>query len=209
MSSHKARRPTWALVASALAVALVPACIPAPPPGTSSSPSGRLDTIQPTAWGGSVRVTGWAADWDTTDPVDLAVMVNGQWVLPPVNLGIRYARELPAFSAQQYRPDVNAAFGIGDNHGFDIEIDLARPGYGQDIDFEGKPVTVPNPYLGPVTVCVAALNKGIGANTLLGCDNTTITMSALSCYWGVSGSPEPRCPSPFRDVQWGRIVLDG
>jgi hypothetical protein len=58
---------------------------------------------------GGARVTGWALDFDTQSPVDVAVYVDGGYV------GSR--------SANTYRPDVGVGYrGWGDNHGFDFTV---------------------------------------------------------------------------------------
>ena len=136
-------------VAAAVAVLAVvgTACEPAPPPGTSHSPSGYVDGVTLTGvnlTGGSsytVRVQGWTSDWDTTAPIKVAFLVvykggASEW----------YWRG--AFDANKSRPDVAAAYGRGANFGFDEEIVVT----------------------GPVSdICVSALNVGPGDNTFLGC----------------------------------------
>ncbi len=98
------------------------------------SPVGSLD-LAATAWG-YVRVAGWAFDPDTPAPIGVHVYVNG--------VG-------RAFTADQSRPDVAAAFaGYGAGHGFDV--------------------AVPRVGAGPNTVCVYAIEAaGTGGNALLGC----------------------------------------
>lgn len=101
-SRRRARRIAGltALVASAL---IAVSCRVAPPPGTSSTPSGRLDAVRGGA--GVVEIDGWTSDWDTTSSIRIVVMINGQWVK-----GV--------FDANKPRPDVDAAFGRGANFGF-------------------------------------------------------------------------------------------
>ena len=138
------------VVAAALVVVgLLSACEPAQPPGTSHSPSGYVDGVTLTgvsATNGSytVRVQGWASDWDTTAPIKvvfLAVHKDGtsRWYDG-------------TFDANKPRPDVAAAYGRGANYGFD-----------QTLGFAWESVT---------TICVSALNVGPGDNTFLGCDAT-------------------------------------
>ena len=57
-------------------------CIPAPPPGSSSSPSGYLDVV--TGGNGNVRVEGWASDWDTFDPIQVVFVINGAALIDTV-----------------------------------------------------------------------------------------------------------------------------
>lgn len=57
---------------------------------------------------GTVRVTGWAADPETSDPTTVGVVLDGRDVL------VR--------STDVIRPDVEAAFGLGAVRGFDISF---------------------------------------------------------------------------------------
>jgi hypothetical protein len=69
------------------------------------NPFGVLDAA--TATSGSIRVTGWAIDPDTTAPIPIAVYVDGT--------GVSW------FPADAARPDVAAAVpGFGPNHGFGV-----------------------------------------------------------------------------------------
>jgi hypothetical protein len=73
-----------------------------------AAPFGVVDTLR--AGGGALSVTGWALDPDTVDPIDVHVYVDG------VGVSVR---------ADQSRPDVAAAFGRGDRHGFTHNRPLA------------------------------------------------------------------------------------
>ncbi len=107
----KARTTRAALIMVLLsAVGLVAACLPAPPPGSSSSPSGYLDSV--TGGEGTVRMVGWVSDWDTLDPIKVVFWINGQWVSG-------------AFDANKPRPDVDAVFGRGADFGFDETFTVA------------------------------------------------------------------------------------
>ena len=64
-----------AVLALALMAGLLAACEPAPNPGTSNSPSGYIDTV--TGSVESVRIEGWASDWNTLDPIDVVFLING------------------------------------------------------------------------------------------------------------------------------------
>jgi hypothetical protein len=93
-----------AVLAGVFAVmALLSACVPAPPPGTSSSPSGYVDSV--TGGYGRLRVQGWASDWDTRNPIKVSFLIGGEWVR--------------TVEANKPRPDVDAAFGRGANFGYD------------------------------------------------------------------------------------------
>jgi SpoIID/LytB domain protein len=82
--------------------------IPAAPAG--QNPSGQLDAVA--AYGLQARVSGWALDPDTPDPIEVHVYVNSGGI----NLG----------PAAQSRPDVAAAFpGYGDRHGYDATVPIA------------------------------------------------------------------------------------
>jgi SpoIID/LytB domain protein len=72
-------------------------------------PFGSLDVVARTPDG--LRVSGWALDPNSSQPIPVHVYVNGQ--------------PRAAFSADGNRPDVGAAFaGYGDHHGFDTTVPL-------------------------------------------------------------------------------------
>lgn len=96
-------------------------------------PVGNFETL--VAVPGGARATGWAFDPDTADPIGVHVYVDG--------------RHTHAFRAASPRPDVGRFLGIGDHHGWSVDIPLT-PGRHE--------------------VCAYALNVGPGAtNPLLGC----------------------------------------
>ena len=135
-------------VIAALA-ALGTACRPAPPPGTSHSPSGSLDAVTIVRANGdfselTVRVQGWASDWDTRSPIQIVVARTSGEGDNVTWLGGQVAG-VP-------RPDVDAAFGRGDGFGFDLEV----------------PVVIDQQV-----VCVGALNVARGTDTLIGCARAT------------------------------------
>nr|WP_297424212.1 hypothetical protein [uncultured Actinotalea sp.] len=99
------------------------------------APVGSVETV--TVRGTTLTVSGWTVDPDTTDPTDVHIYVDGK------GIGIR--ADLP-------RPDVAAALGRGDRHGFTWSTTLTD---------------------GPHTVCVYAINTVRGPNTPLTC--TTVT----------------------------------
>jgi hypothetical protein len=71
------------------------------------SPVGSFDMFNQQL--GSIIVRGWAFDPNTTEPINLAVSVNGYVVNVP---------------ADQPRGDLAAALpGVGTNHGFDVDLD--------------------------------------------------------------------------------------
>lgn len=75
-------------------------------------PFGNVESLQSVA--GAVRVTGWAADPDTTNPIEIHVYVGG--------VG-------RAFTASNARPDVGAAFpSLGSMHGFDVRVPVPAAG---------------------------------------------------------------------------------
>ena len=118
-------------------------------------PVNNLDAVT-VSQAGRVRVQGWAFDPnDTNVQIPLHVYVAG------VNTPI---------TANTSRVDVGAAFGIGAQHGFDVEI--AAPG-------------------GPVQVCVYAINAaGPGANVQSGCRSVTLpTGSPFGSLDGATTSP--------------------
>ncbi len=100
------------------------------------SPIGYYESI--TASTGGAVVAGWALDPDTSEPIQVHVYVDG--------VG-------RAANADKARPDVGAAYRLGDNHGFT----------------EFVPMSV-----GAHRVCVYAIDSGSGGNPLLGCRDVTV-----------------------------------
>jgi len=101
-------------------------------------PIGSLDTVaeqSPTA----LIVGGWALDPDTTAPISVHVYIDG--VLAS------------GFTANGSRPDVGAAFGDGDLHGFTQVYPVAS---------------------GTHTVCVYAINVPAGPNPAIGCRTVSV-----------------------------------
>lgn len=168
-SDRKRRLRRFAGTAVVTVAAMVAvSCQVAPPPGTSSSPSGYLDVVK----GGDevVRIAGWASDWDTTAPIKVVFMVNGTWVK-----GV--------FDANKPRADVGAAFGRGNDFGFDE--------------------TIPAPA-GKVTVCVVALNVGPGEDSLLTpCRDANVTSSSV----GPNATTTTTTVAP--EPAWRTVVNNG
>ena len=77
-----------------------------------ADPIGAVDAVDAPA-PNRARVSGWALDVDTLDPVEVSVSVDGTFV----------TRQL----ATGFRPDVGAAFGVGSYKGYSIEFP-ADPG---------------------------------------------------------------------------------
>lgn len=116
----------------------------------SGNPYGVNDSV--TAVGaGRVRLRGWAFDISNLSAT-LTVHAYfggqaGQAGAAGVNLGA---------IANISRADVNTAYpGVGSNHGIDV--------------------TVASPRTGATTVCLYAINVGLGGNELLGCKAVTVT----------------------------------
>ena len=108
-------------------------CVGAPPKGTLDSAA---------VVGQSIRVRGWAFDPDQpATALDVGVQINGVTVRTT-------ATAVP-------RPDVNTAFGINGNHGFDITVP-AKPGRStvtvEAVDIAGGPG---NTLLGSRSVSVS------------------------------------------------------
>ncbi|NMM16448.1 MAG: hypothetical protein HHJ14_04690, partial [Cellulomonas sp.] len=97
----------------------------------NSSPVGYIDAV--TATPTSILVSGWALDLDTTSPIAVHVYVDGL---------------ATAVLADGSRPDVAAAYGDGDKHGFSVAV----------------PATAE-----PHRVCVYAIDSQGGVNPLVGC----------------------------------------
>ncbi|WP_116453376.1 hypothetical protein [Blastococcus litoris] len=123
-------------------------CLTATVDASSWNPLGSID------WAGlsgrTVTLTGWALDADTpTTATAIHAYVDGRWG--------------GAYEAGTYRPDVGAAFpGFGDQHGFQIPIDL--PG-------------------GTHQVCLYLINSGYGSmNPSLGCRTVTVDPAAWNPF---------------------------
>jgi len=124
---------------------LVPIC-----GGQAHRPFGRVELLQDL--GGGLRVVGWAIDPDTTAPIQAHVYIDGVLAGAPV-------AEIP-------RPDVDAAFGKGANHGLDVPIPTSA---------------------GLHQVCVFGINVGAGfGNTSLGCSVLGVSPSAMGHLDSVS-----------------------
>ncbi|GAA2224735.1 hypothetical protein GCM10009851_05280 [Herbiconiux moechotypicola] len=77
---------------------------PSPP---SANPIGNLDSVA--GVDGKVRLRGWTLDQDTTDPIAIHIYRNDALLTQAI-------ADIP-------RSDVDAAFGRGPNHGFDVVVD--------------------------------------------------------------------------------------
>jgi hypothetical protein len=103
------------------------------------APIGAVDSVTSPA-GGSIRVTGWALDLDTTAPISVHVYVDG----------VATSSGTAALS----RPDVAAAHGKGDLHGYSLTLGTVT---------------------GSHQVCVYAIDATGGPNSLLGCAGVLVT----------------------------------
>jgi len=97
----------------------------------TADPVGSLESSTPTS--GGVIVSGWASDPDTTGPIEVHAYFNNNFAASAL--------------ANTSRPDVDAVYHNGPNHGFSFKV----------------------PTSGPGVVCVYAINFGGGNNPLLGC----------------------------------------
>ena len=122
----------------------------------SRSPFGSLDNV--TVNRGSVSVGGWAIDPDTNDPIDIHVYVGAT--------GRAIRADLP-------RPDVDAVYGRGPNHGFATTMPVSP---------------------GTVEVKVFAINTGAGANVLLGSRTVEVgtPFGALEAVYPAGGGVKVR-----------------
>jgi hypothetical protein len=109
LSRMSPARMSIAVVAIAATTMLLASCESAPAPGTSSSPSGYVDSA--VGGEGSVRVQGWASDWNTLNPIKVVFLVNGEWVKQ-------------IFTADTSRPDVDRKYARGANFGFDETLSV-------------------------------------------------------------------------------------
>ena len=120
-------------------------------------PIGSLDVVA--ANGNSIRAIGWAFDPDqpATD-VQVAVYVDGG--------GIGW------FPSGVSRPDVNAAYGIGGNHGFDVSVPVGA---------------------GSHRIEVYAINVGGGvSNTLIGSGSATVGSMPTGTLDVIRAAPDSR-----------------
>lgn len=113
LSRNSTARMSIGIIAIAATAMLLASCRPAPAPGTSSSPSGYLDSVVRDE--SNIRVQGWASDWNTRESINVVFMVNGVWAMG-------------FFKANTARPDLERKYSRGANFGFD-EI-LRVPGVG-------------------------------------------------------------------------------
>jgi len=113
---------------------------------TGRPPVGHVDAVL--ADGGSIRATGWAYDPDQpSTEIQVAIYVDGG--------GIGW------FPTGRSRTDVNAAFGINGNHGFDVSIPVGPGQHAMDvfaINVGGGDV---NPLIGSGKAQVGAMPMGV------------------------------------------------
>ncbi len=100
------------------------------------APIGFFESITPAA--GGATVAGWAIDPDTTAPIEVHVYVDG--------VGQRLV-------ADKLRPDVGAAYRLGDNHGFNDLVPMSS---------------------GAHNVCVYGIDTAGLSNALIGCRPVTV-----------------------------------
>jgi hypothetical protein len=118
----------------------------------SEDPTGYLD-LSGSPSPGQVRVKGWALDPNApTQPLAIRAYVGGKAGAPGA---LEY--ELGPVATRS-RSDVAAKYPTaGSKHGFDLSFPTVKSG--------------------PQPVCVYALNTGPGADTLLGCEATTVPVA--------------------------------
>ena len=111
------------------------------------TPIGPIESV--TRVPNGVRLTGWALDADTVDPVPVHIYANGRFV--------------QATTASTARPDVGSVFPAwGANHGYDVTVPVTATGavqycaYAINVGFGGV-----NPLLGCRTVTVGTQPFGI------------------------------------------------
>jgi hypothetical protein len=123
------------------------------------APKGTIDSIAVT--GRSATVSGWAYDPNSPQdsiPVRISVTPGGS----------------SAFTADDPRPDVNAALGVTGRHGFSRVVGLSQ---------------------GDNTICTFAVGTAADNETLLGCYAVTSGPAALTLPEGrVSGGQSPATP---------------
>jgi hypothetical protein len=118
----------------------------------NATPFGSLDVVRSTGTG--VLVAGWALDPDTLDPIDVHVYVDG------VGSVLR---------ASGSRPDVAAAYGRDDHHGFSTVLPTSQ---------------------GDHQVCVYMINSPTGVNPLLGCRTVSVGSTPVGSLDLVRATPD-------------------
>jgi len=115
---------------------------------------GNIDAVSD---GNSViSASGWVIDPDTTGPVDVHAYLDGTFAA--------------VVTASQYRPDVDAVFGRGANHGFSLTAPASD---------------------GSHRLCLYAINVGPpGDNPLLGCRDVTVRAVAFGSLDEVRSTEE-------------------
>lgn len=99
-----------------------------------ADPAGRTDVVERVP--GGVHIGGWSFDVSTPDPINVRITLNGSPIATTL--------------ANLSRPDVDAVYHWGPNHGFDAVIPVSVGG----------------------TVCAFGVNVGVGSrDTPLGCGN--------------------------------------
>lgn len=151
-------------------------------PTTQRISIGSIDTTAST-WN-SVSLAGWALDPDTTAPIQVHVYLDGQDVL--------------ASTADIPRPDVGAAFGKGDNHGFSLAIPARAGNHTLCVYAIDSVAGGPNPQLGCRTVTVPsqlaigsidALTGGVRTITTAGWALDPDTTDPIQVHMYVDGAP--------------------
>lgn len=124
---------------------------------TGRAPIGSLDVVA--ANGNSIRAAGWAFDPDEpTTEIQVAAYVDG--------VGIGW------FPTGGRRPDVNAAYGVGGGHGFDVSVPVGA---------------------GSHRIEMYAINVGGGTvNAVLGAGSATIGALPIGILDSVSASTDSR-----------------
>lgn len=131
------------------------------PPESNNNPKGDLNDASPSGSGNAVVLNGWAFDPDAPNqPVQVHVY---DYRPDGTSVGI------PA-AANTYRPDVDAAFGVGSQHGFEIAITLVGTGRHR--------------------LCVYAINLGRGTtNPQIGCREVAVAPPTGALDSVVSSAP--------------------
>jgi len=104
---------------------------------SNQAPIGTIELVR-AAGPGSIRVAGWALDPDVTTPINVRVYLDGVAAL--------------VSTAQGSRPDVDAAFARGPNHGYDVLVPTTAGGH---------------------NVCVFGIDSSSSAEAPLGCRAVT------------------------------------
>jgi hypothetical protein len=167
----------------------------------NAAPVGSLESLA--SGKGSLTLSGWALDQDTTSPIRVHIYVDGHATV--------------SLAAAGPRPDVGRVFGKGDNHGFSATLG-AVPGThqvcvyaintpaGTNPRFGCRNVTVPNQV--PVGA-VDSVTSRVGSFTVSGWALDPDTTSSIRVHVYVDGHATVSLAATGSRPDVGRVFAKG